>query len=101
MKDKERNWLDIQNFFIGIFLREGYDRECSEVLGFYISQVLEDAAALLNAAEECKLKKEINYKELILLIHILFQKDDNLLKGHKILMDYECGDIWADITKKT
>lgn len=99
MSDEKRNWRDIERFFIKLLLREGYNQECAEVLGFYISQTLEDAAALLNVAE-CNLNSDkISLEETMILIHRLFQQDTNLIMGHKILMTHEVGDLWAEIDK--
>lgn len=85
----EINWKQIEHFFIKLFLNEGYNQECAEVLGFHVAITLQDSTQLLKVVEEVSVSDKSDMEKVLLLVHILFQKSENLVSGQKILMSHK------------
>lgn len=94
MNIEDKDWLKLERFFVHLFLQEGYNHQCSERLGFYIRQNLQNALPLINTAKnflESNNFELINseLEEMMIQVHMLLSNYDNLETAHKILKSYE------------
>lgn len=82
----EIDWRKIEDFFVKILIKDEYSQKSAEELGFYVSQILQDAKPLMDYAEKGLMDNEHNLEEIMEQMHMLFNNYSIFVKGYKMLM---------------
>lgn len=89
MRDDPQDFdrLEAERFFIALLQADGYDLFLAQRLGFYISQILEDAFPLIRASQKKTSEQSDEDKEALLeKLHLLFNNRLIFCQAERILM---------------